>query len=69
MSKVRAKHYVVRDYWLAYYLEKGICSLCGNSGRVNTVGVKSAAGVHVGKINFCICPNGQIMRKQSEEKS
>ncbi len=56
----------ITKYWLAHYVNHGLCSLCGNSGVVDTTGVRSAAGVSCGRINFCICPNGQTHRKQAE---
>lgn len=56
----------ITDYWYKHYLNNGHCSLCGNSGRVNTTGVRTNAGVLVGMINFCICPNGQAWRRIHE---
>jgi hypothetical protein len=55
----------ITEYWLRHYLHD-LCTLCGNSGRIDTTGVKSAAGVEVGRINFCICPNGQVLREASK---
>lgn len=55
----------ITDYCFKYYLEKDLCSLCGNSGVIHTEGVRTAAGVEVGRANYCICPNGQAMREQS----
>ena len=60
-KKIRAKHYIVTRYWLDYYADFA-CTLCGNSGEIDTTGVKTAAGHSVGRKNFCICPNGQMMR-------
>jgi hypothetical protein len=51
----------VTNYWLEHYAESH-CTLCGNSGIVDTTGVKTAAGVSVGRKNYCICPNGQVRR-------
>ncbi len=59
---IRAKHYIVTKYWLEYYASH-YCTLCGNTGFIDTRGVKTPAGLEVGRINYCICPNGQIMRK------
>lgn len=60
----------VSDYWLRYYttpVKKGsVCSLCGNSGIIDTRGVKIRVGDEVGRLNFCICPNGQILRKSKK---
>ena len=65
--KIRAKHYVLSDYWSEYYVEHNHCSLCGNSGRIDTRGVKTAVGISVGRVNYCICPNGQALRKDSQK--
>jgi len=63
-APIRAKHYVVTDYWAEYYVEKNFCSLCGNSGIIDTTGLKMPyGGLVVGRKNYCICPNGQKMRK------
>jgi len=57
----------ITDYWMAHYTaDSGLCSLCGNSGRIDTSGARSSAGVMAGRVNFCICPNGQAIRKASE---
>lgn len=54
---------LITAYWLKHYLDShGLCSLCGNSGLIDTRGVKSQAGNPAGRINFCICPNGQSYR-------
>jgi hypothetical protein len=51
------------DYWHANYVNKGMCSLCGNTGVIDTRGVCTPAGLEVGRMNYCICPNGQSMRE------
>lgn len=65
--KARNEHVV--NYWHGHYTNKGLCSLCGNSGVIDTRGVRSAAGVECGRLNFCICPNGQVMREQAPDFS
>jgi len=67
MKKIRAKHYIVTRYWLDYYTTTH-CTLCGNSGVIDSRGVKSALGKEVGRLNWCICPNGQQMRKIRGDK-
>lgn len=52
----------ITNYWLKYYTRKDLCSLCGNSGQIDTRGLKSSAGVECGDLHFCICPNGQASR-------
>lgn len=54
----------VTKYWLKHYVNQGHCSLCGNSGFIDTTGVTTAAGRSVGRKNYCICPNGQCIRFQ-----
>ncbi len=52
----------ITEYWLAHYVGL-LCSLCGNSGVIDTRGrARSAAGVECGRLNWCICPNGQCLR-------
>lgn len=57
----------VARYWIDHYTNNGTCSLCGNSGRIDTRGVRSPIGILVGKLNPCICPNGQAIRKEFGE--
>jgi hypothetical protein len=56
----------VTRYWLAYYADEH-CTLCGNYGIIDTRGTVTPSGVLVGRLNWCICPNGQACR-ESEEK-
>ena len=65
---MRARHYVVTNYWLAFYVHNGHCSLCGNTGVIDTRGVETTAGVPVGRRNWCICPNEQSMWHQPKEE-
>lgn len=60
----------ITDYWLKYYLDKEnhVCSLCGNYGIIYTNGIRDPRGIEVGRSNYCICPNGQSLRKNSEEE-
>lgn len=51
----------VTAYWLDHYCTEH-CTLCGNSGQIDTRTAKTATGKQCGRINFCICPNGQAMR-------
>ena len=61
----------ITDYWFKFYnnynteLGKwGLCSLCGNTGKIDTTGrAISPTGIDAGRVNFCICPNGQALRK------
>jgi len=56
---------VITDYWFEHYISQGPvghCSLCGNTGTIDTRTARTPAGVLVGRLNWCICPNGQLMR-------
>lgn len=50
------------DYWRKHYATDH-CTLCGNRGIIDTSSAITAAGLRVGRTNYCICPNGQAMRK------
>jgi hypothetical protein len=52
----------VTAYWMKHYMEAH-CTLCGNWGAIDTTGTKTPAGYEVGRLNFCICPNGQALRE------
>ena len=52
----------ITEYWLQHYATEH-CTLCGNSGVIDTTGVCTAAGLAVGRRNPCICPNGQSVRE------
>lgn len=63
----------ITDYWREYYaVPYGYCSLCGNSGVIDTTGMTAICTlnkpevkngrIEVGRKNYCICPNGQAMR-------
>lgn len=61
----------ITKYWLEYYTNEdtfgNLCSLCGNTGVIDTRGKAiSPMGIDAGKINFCICPNGQAMRHKMD---
>lgn len=49
------------NLWLEEYADAH-CTLCGNSGAIDTRGVTTAAGKEVGRLNYCICPNGRAMK-------
>jgi len=64
MSK---KNRILDRYWFAHYVSDtplGLCTLCGNTGIINTTYVRSPAGVFPGRHSeYCICPNGRTMRE------
>lgn len=58
----------ITDYWFEHYMnrELHLCSLCGNSGLIDTTETAiSPIGYRPGRVNFCICPNGQALREQT----
>lgn len=61
---------VLDDYFWKYYEnnELHLCSLCGNSGVIDTrKSAISYGDVNVGRLNYCICPNGRGMRESGAE--
>lgn len=47
-------------FWFMEFLSPkvDVCGLCGNSGVLDTRGVRSPLGVECGVVAYCICPNG-----------
>ncbi len=60
MQNVQEK--AIEDYWFKHYLGGSLCSLCGNKGVIDT---RSTA--REGRLNYCICPNGRVMRASPKE--
>ena len=59
----------ITDYWYKFFVsDEHHCSLCGNCGIIDTRGVCTLAGAPAGRLNWCICPNGQTLRKASDGK-
>jgi hypothetical protein len=62
----------ITDYWLKYYLdpESGLCSLCGNTGKIDIEAVRTPYGklLKAGCNCYCICPNGQSLRKNRDKE-
>jgi hypothetical protein len=56
-----ARNAEVARYALAFYSDGG-CTLCGNSGIIDTTGTRLPRGQFIGRRQFCICPNGQRIR-------
>ena len=51
------------EYWHAHYASEH-CTLCGNWGIIDTRLATTPAGYPVGRLNYCICPNGLAMRER-----
>jgi hypothetical protein len=58
---------VIIDYWLENYCDE-VCTLCGNSGVIDTRGVTAPNGGKVGRLNWCICPNGISLREAAQRR-
>jgi hypothetical protein len=57
----------VSEYWLRFYCDE-LCTLCGNTGVVDTRATAvSRTGISCGRLNYCICPNGQTMRSHKAD--
>lgn len=50
--------------WMEYVNSNyNICGLCGNSGVVDTRKIATAAGIDVGGLHYCVCPNGRALKR------
>lgn len=59
---------VIANYWVEHYMNHKLCSLCGNCGVIDTrKTAKTAVGHNPGRLNYCICPNGQAARVEAIE--
>lgn len=62
----------VTEYMFKYYWDKeidigGLCTLCGNTGVIDTTETAiSPKGIRAGRKNYCICPNGQFLRNKND---
>jgi hypothetical protein len=67
MSQIRGNvDALLNEYWSNHYINDTLhlCSLCGNTGIIDTRNTAiSPAGFDAGRLNYCICPNGRIMRE------
>jgi hypothetical protein len=54
------------EVWLRE-LHDGLCSLCGNSGLVDTRSTAiSPTGQRVGRVHACVCPNGRSLLRDPQ---
>ena len=56
-------------YWLDHYADTAtvFCTLCANTGQIDTTRTAiSATGARPGRVNFCLCPNGRILRRMHD---
>jgi|WetSurSiteA1Bulk_404760.scaffolds.fasta_scaffold06650_6 hypothetical protein len=62
----------ITDYWLKYYIdrESDLCALCGNTGTIILYNVRNPSGelLKSAHTDYCICPNGQSLRKRKDDK-
>lgn len=62
-KKPKKTRKAVRRFWRAFFVKDGFCTLCGNTGFIDTTGTaKTPIGQMVGRRNICICPNGETIR-------
>jgi hypothetical protein len=55
------------DFWMNNYQTLGFCCLCGNNGIIDTKGkIRAPNGIECGSKVWCICPNGQVMKRKSK---
>lgn len=60
----RVQEKSLEEYWLKHYMGESLCSLCGNSGIIDT---RQSARRSAGRLNYCICPNGRAMRNDPKQ--
>lgn len=55
---------VLTKIWKAEFVKGKYCSLCGNSGIIDSRGRKVfSTNVEVGRTSFCICPIGRATKR------
>lgn len=59
----------VRQFWFAHYVNHNMCSLCGNHGVIDSRGFKDRSGTEIGRLNWCICPNGMALRRSTKRET
>lgn len=55
------------EHW-EEFIVKGMCSLCGNKGIIDSRGIRTPAGFECGGLHYCICPNGRALKKGNADK-
>lgn len=60
----------VTKYWEKHYSHEktGCCTICGDWGIIDSRPITTPAGASVGKLLYCICPNGMALRKANAPK-
>lgn len=56
---------MLSDFWFENFISPNHhCGICGNWGVIDTRGkVFTPAGVECGIRTYCLCPNGQVMKR------
>lgn len=55
------------ELWMEF-LVRQMCSLCGQSGIIDTRGIKTPANFECGGLHYCICPNGRALKAKNAPK-
>jgi hypothetical protein len=55
------------ELWLEF-LSNNLCSLCGQTGVIDTRGIRTPAHVECGGLHYCICPNGRALKARNAPK-
>lgn len=58
------------DFWWENYVASADgcahqCTLCGGCGVIDTRTALSPLGTRVGRLNYCLCPNGRISKEKA----
>lgn len=71
--KIDKKIDIITEFWRDNYIEFWkedicpVCTLCGNTGIIDTTNSAFNNNRSVGRKNFCICPNGQELLTSLKE--
>jgi len=63
----------IDEYWNIHYVHPQLksCVLCGNTGIIDTTdtAIPPQGSPSIGGKHFCVCPNGQQLRKAGYDPS
>ena len=64
MTSTKQQKACIEQLWFSEFLVNGCCGLCGNSGYIDTTGIKTPRGKETGGRFACICPTGRIIKEE-----